>query len=106
MKNYKIIYYVGESIGLDTTVQKGVLFEENETVFVSKTERIALNTIEYSKLINLNGIGTMVKIASGSKIIFLAAYRVFLNIGTGFSITNYLGTLNIKKRMDVVCNSI
>ncbi len=107
MKSYKVIYFVGESIGLETLVEKGIILDENDNIFiVSKKERVALNTIHCLELFKLNGIGTMLKMECGSKTIFLAAYRLFLDIGTGFAITDYWGTLNIKKRLDIVRNGL
>jgi hypothetical protein len=104
LKKYKIIYYVGESIGLETIVYKGVLQSENGNIFiVSRNDQIALNKINRSELIRLNGLGTMIKMENDMKTIFLAAYRIFFNIGTGFAITNYFGTKNIKKYLDAIC---
>ena len=34
MKNYKIIYHIGESISLKTIVSKGILKEEKGSIFV------------------------------------------------------------------------
>ncbi|SMC48564.1 hypothetical protein [Papillibacter cinnamivorans] len=104
MRNYKIIYYVGESIGLETIVNKGVLTEENEKAYIiSKTERIPLNAIYSCELIKLSGLGTMIKVVNDPKTIFLAAYRIFLNIGAGFVIANYFGTINVKRHLDAIC---
>ncbi len=45
MKSYRVIYYVGESIGLETVVEKGIILDENNAIFiVSKSERFALST--------------------------------------------------------------
>ncbi|MEA4832478.1 MAG: DUF4375 domain-containing protein [Oscillospiraceae bacterium] len=101
MKEYKIIYYVGESIGSETIVTKGVLHEENDNLYiVTKNDRIALNMIYKSELFKLNGLGTMIKIINDTKTIFLTAYRIFFNIGTGFVIINYFETKKIKKHLD------
>lgn len=103
MKNYKILYYIGDFIGIETIVSKGTLIEENHGLYIeSDNERISLNTASYCELIKLNGLGTMVKLENGRETIFLAAYRIFINIGTGFAITNYLGTINIKKNLDTI----
>ena len=103
VKNYKIIYYIGDSIRLKTTIKKGTLTDENGNMLLtSKNEQISLNMIYSAELIKLNGLGTMIKIVSDKKTIFLAAYRMYLNIGTGFAIINYLGTINIKKRLDAI----
>ncbi|MEA5039667.1 MAG: hypothetical protein VB086_07495 [Clostridiaceae bacterium] len=101
MKSYKIIYYVGESIGLETVVNKGILLIEDRNIsIVSNEERIALNMVYRVDIVRLNALGTILKIVNGSYTIFLAAYRVYLNIGTGFIIANYFGTINIRNLLD------
>lgn len=42
----------------------------------------------------------MIRIVTGDTTIYLAAYRIFINIGTGFAIINYFGTKNIKNYFD------
>lgn len=97
MKNYKIIYHIGKSIGLRTIVNKGILTEEKGNIFIiSNRDRIALSKIHSCELIKLNGLGTMIKIAIDDNTIFLTAYKIFINKGTGFAIINYFGTRNIR----------
>lgn len=104
MKNYKILYHIGDSIGPKTIVKTGILLEEDSNIFIiSKEGKNALDAICSPNLIKLNGLGTMIKFMNGSNTMFLAAYRLFFNIGTGFAITNYFGTTNIKKHFDSIC---
>lgn len=106
MKKIKIIYYVGDSIGYETIVTKGNLIEENNCLFIkSQNEIIALDKMCCVELIKINGLGTMIKILNNNNVIFIAAYRIFFNIGTGFAIINYFRTKNIKNKMyDIIKN--
>lgn len=94
----KVIYYVGDSIGSDTVVNKGTINENDLPLCISsKEQRINLNNISSFETIKLNGLGTMLKIKIDNRTVFVAAYRIFFNIGTGFAIINLPATLKLRK---------
>lgn len=97
----KVVYYIGDSIGSDTVVSKGIIDENDFPLCIkAKEQNIILNNISSVETIKLNGLGTMLKIKNGDQTIFLAVYRVFFNIGTGFVIVNLLATLKLRKILD------
>lgn len=94
----KVIYYIGDSIGLDTVVSKGTINENELPLRIcSKEQQIILNNISSVETIKINGLGTMLKIKNGNQTIFLAVYRMYLNIGTGFAIINLSATLKLRE---------
>lgn len=94
----KVVYYIGDSIGSDTVVSKGIINENNYPLYISaKEQHIILNNVSSVETIKLNGLGTMLKIRNGNQTIFLAVYRMFFNIGTGFVIINLFATKKLRK---------
>lgn len=94
----KVIYYIGDSIGSDTVVSKGTINEKDLPLCIRAEEQsIILNNISSVETVKLNGLGTMLKIKSGDQTIFLAVYRMYFNIGTGFVIINLPATLKLRK---------
>lgn len=89
----KILYYIGDKIGLKTIVKKGVLTEDTQCMYIeAENTRIALDELKSVDLIKMSGIGTMIKIINHSDTIFLTVPRIFIDKGTGFAIINYFKT--------------
>lgn len=94
----KVIYYIGDSIGSDTVVSKGTINKNDLPLCIRVEEQsIILNNISSVETVKLNGLGTMLKIKSGNQTIFLAVYRMYFNIGTGFAVINLPATLKLRK---------
>lgn len=94
----KVIYYIGDSIRSDTVVSKGTINKNDLPLCIRAEEQsIILNNISSVETVKLNGLGTMLKIKSGNQTIFLAVYRMYFNIGTGFAVINLPATLKLRK---------
>jgi hypothetical protein len=95
----KIVYHIGDTIGSETIVKKGILIENTQPMAIENgEEKILLDEIKYVDFIKLTGgLGTMVKLVSGFDTIFLSVPRIFIDKGTGFAIINYFKTIKAGK---------
>ena len=83
MKDYRVIYHIGDSIGLETTMKKGMLVKgDNFESLLTDKGTMPFDKLEKVTLEKLNRLGTILKIINNETTIFLAAYRIFINIGT------------------------
>ncbi len=99
----KIVFYVGENIGLKSKVKQGILDINNKQVsIVSDNEIIELNDLTSIELHRLNGLGTMIKLKNAGETIYLSVYRLFFNVGTGFIIVDYFATKKIKSLIESI----
>jgi hypothetical protein len=97
----KILYHVGETIGSETIVKKGVFIDTILPMHIeSEEETIVLDGLKSVKFYRLNGLGTMIKILNNDITIFLTVPRLYLNIGNGFAVINYFATKKVKKILD------
>lgn len=94
----KVIYYIGDSIGNDTVVSRGTINKNDLPLCIRAEEQsVILNNISSVETVKLNGLGTMLKVKCGDKTIFLAVYKMYFNIGTGFAVINLFATLKLRK---------
>ena len=96
----KIIYCFSEVINQSTIMKKGIL-NIGSKGFIIENEGFFC---EFSKVINIekikiNGMGTIIKIETAEKHLFITVPRLFINIGTGFAIINYFATNKLYKNL-------
>lgn len=95
MKQYKVIYHIGDSIGLKTKVSKGKLWVDGSSVFIqTKDQKIQLDGIRSVALFMLNGLGSMLNVKYGeTTTIFIAVVRFCVG---QFATGNFFGTRELK----------
>ena len=100
--NVKILFHIGQRVGAKTIMERGYCIEEAQCLYIkAKDEReIALDCLERVELYKHAGLATMVKLVNGSDTIFLTVPRIYIRIGTGFAIVNYLATVKVKDALD------
>lgn len=94
----KVLYYIGETVGGDTIMKKGVI-EERAFPIVIEPPAIVLNDLKSVAFYKL-GFGTMIKVQNGPDTIYLTVPRLFIDKGTGFAIINLLATKRLKRILD------
>lgn len=100
MKQYKIIYHVGEAINLKTNISTGkikIVGAFPEIISKRNTPILKLDSIEKVENILLNGLGHILKIKNGGQTIYIAAYRIC--IGNLIAITNMIGTKKLENEL-------
>lgn len=106
MEGKKILYHIGDSVGIETIAKKGNLVQDNNCFYISsQDEKIALNQLSAVELIKINGLGSMVKLKNGVEIIFFTIPRLYIDIGTGFAIVNYFATRKAKRLLKLAMQS-
>ncbi len=96
----RILYYIGEEIDKNTILKKGFINESIRPIKISAEDTIVLDNLSYVELYKPNSAGTMIKLRNGTMTVFLVVPRIFLNIGTGFVIGNYLATTKLKNILE------
>ena len=97
----KVLYHIGEEIGSETIVKRGLIDEKISPLKLVAEDEIVFNDIQSIDFYKLNGLGTMIKLKNGADTIFLAVPRLYLNIGTGFAIINYFATKKLKNILEL-----
>jgi hypothetical protein len=107
MKNRKVIYHIGETVGLETIAKKGELITDSEVVYIQTGDgKITFDGLISVKLIKINMLGTMVKAVTPTQTVFFSVPRIFINIGTGFEIINLFATRKAKKILQTFLEQI
>ncbi len=100
MKRYKVIYHIGDSIGLKTKVDKGLLFVDGSSFTIQTNDRkIVLDGIRSVSLFMLNGLGSMLKVQYGETTIFIAVVRFCIG---QFATGNFFGTRELKEDLEAI----
>lgn len=88
----KIIYHIGNEIGTDTVVRRGILDDDTQRLFIEDGgEKYFFDDLRQVEIVRFS-VGTMVKAVNGDDTVFLAVPRIFINKGTGFAIINHFAT--------------
>ena len=75
----KIVYHFGNQIGFDTIVKKGTITEAEPQISIigSDKSEYKLNNIKEVKFVNINALGTMIRLTNGNDVI-LSEDKVFV----------------------------
>jgi hypothetical protein len=89
---YKILYHLGENIGVRTKVRSGVLSLEGRNLIIDGKMplSIPLNTIRSAELFRMHEVMTMIKLLYNSHTLYVSVPR--LNLFGLFVIINYFKT--------------
>ena len=85
---YKVLYYVGESIDLKTDYDKGVVLLEKDTVYLVDKEynKKEVAKIKEVELLRPSRVVTIIQVKTEEGNIFIAVYRVL--VGNSFGVLN------------------
>ena len=98
----KVLYHIGENIGRETIMKKGIINENLRPLKLEAEDSIILNDLRYVDFYNLDVLGTIIRLQNGFQIIYLAVPRLYFNIGTGFVIINYFKTRRLKQILESI----
>lgn len=89
---YKIIYYVGEDIGIKTKALSGELSFKSDSIFIQGEVlfNIPYSEIKTVELFRLHGTGRMLKLVCLDRTLFVSVIR--LNVFECFVIVNFFAT--------------
>lgn len=105
MKRYKVIYHIGDSVGLKTKAEQGFLFIDGASVFIitkDQKNKISIEDIRSVSLFMLNGLGSMLNVKFGPSTIFISVLRFCIG---QFATTNFFGTRELKRELETCIRS-
>jgi hypothetical protein len=98
----KVLYHIGETIGFDTIVKKGIFRADVHPMMIeSKEGNIIFDDLKSVELFKLNGFGTMIKLQNGLDLIFATVPCIYIERGTGFAIINSFATKKLKHLLEL-----
>lgn len=99
MKNYKIMYHFGKTIGLKDKVDEGIMVLKNDQIWIKGKENLSIPfaIITSAEGYRLHGLGQMVKITYDEKVLYVSVVR-FCLFGC-FAMVNLFATLEVLKNI-------
>ena len=100
--NYKVLYHVGEAVGLKTKAAVGRLSLEDGHLVIrgESTVSIDVAALRSVELFRLHGTGRMLKVVHTEGTLFVAVIR-FCLFGL-FAVVNFFGTGRLKDELQAV----
>lgn len=98
---YKVAYHVGKQLDLNTKVESGRLFLDNEGFSIRGSGpdvRVPFARMESVRLFRLHGLGRMIEVVCHDRTLFLTVIR--LNFFGYFLIINFFGAGDLHKRLE------
>ena len=97
----KILYYIGESVTLETKMVKGVIDEKAVPLTIkSEKDAIVLDRLESVETSKAPGGATMIKAVNAGVTVFLNVPRIYIERGNGFCLSNYFKTMKLKRILE------